>query len=856
MMNELTEKQKGEFFELPVEMGIFVPSTKDASVPVSDSEFESRVRQVEDFVAKLFGGFSSFDDIQGGYYSDDLKEVIREEVKEVRFFANAGAFQENIKGLLNQITLWCLEWGQEAIGFEIEGDLFYVGANSKIYRYGGETYANGGVTLSHVDVSMAPMGERTQVGSEGDTYLGGNAFVYKKGGMVDYSRKMIESQNKEVAHHSDELKSILDKYKKMSVEPWVIAKMERATTDLSDVTHYLDGKEGKNYYAQGGELSNKIKKGEKLFNRKGYWKRRGIYSEDDVFYFYMNKGWFTKNPDGTYKANPVFVEQAMTSYYSDGTPFHVYPHSKKDANSLTADEVLSKLPDLYESEEMPIYRWRDMFDDGEFVPIELAYRVGFYLKYKRNENNQIETTDELIKFKESFEELGFTCDIVSRKSWTTLYELKNLRPSIVPVSDLRIDNPDWQLNKRNFSKQRYNFQMKYFVPRSVKLILNRADKKFGIYADLSDAKRLEYESFVKNQVNALGYSYDSFDVINGKMMIKSIYLTNYGEYFEDGYQDNMYNYIYSVWSDSMIDPDEMIDFAYESKELAKGGDIPVKIVNKGKTYNKSNYKAIYGDFDKDGLMNSDDPNPIKKGDKRRVEQLSFPKIFDNLLDTKDKLDSTMYDAVDTLKKITPDGGKIYARTKTPYSIINKLIDSRMIVSKDPKKGLTDMVGTTIVVDSVDDVMRVQKEIESGALGEIVPEGYDKNGNVILADDKYKNPKGGYRAIHYIIMMDGIPVEVQLKTKRMKEINELAHPHYKAKNLNSDYMNYLTDLADKGDRGDVKAQREFNSIMRNKKNVSEKLKLDSTYMYAMGGRVEEIYGDEMDLDGIFEDFKED
>jgi ppGpp synthetase/RelA/SpoT-type nucleotidyltranferase len=254
-------------------------------------------------------------------------------------------------------------------------------------------------------------------------------------------------------------------------------------------------------------------------------------------------------------------------------------------------------------------------------------------------------------------------------------------------------------------------------------------------------------------------------------------------------------------------------------------------------------------------MNSDDPNPVKKGDKRRVEQLSFPKIFDSLLDTKGKLDSTMYDAVDKLKKITPDGGKIYARTKTPYSIINKLIDSRMITPKDPKKGLTDMVGTTIVVDNTDQVFAVQKEIENGALGEIVPEGVDKNGKVILADNKYENPKGGYRAIHYIIMMDGIPVEVQLKTKRMKEINELAHPHYKAKNLNSDFMEYLTSLADKGDRGDKKAQAEFNRIMRNKKDVSEKLKMDRTYMYAHGGRVQEIYGDEMELDGIFEDFKD-
>jgi hypothetical protein len=34
------------------------------------------------------------------------------------------------------------------------------------------------------------------------------------------------------------------------IEAWVVAKMERATTDLSDVTHYLDGKNDR--YAKGG----------------------------------------------------------------------------------------------------------------------------------------------------------------------------------------------------------------------------------------------------------------------------------------------------------------------------------------------------------------------------------------------------------------------------------------------------------------------------------------------------------------------------------------------------------------------------------------------------------------------------
>jgi ppGpp synthetase/RelA/SpoT-type nucleotidyltranferase len=840
MAQLIDKKQTGEFYALPIEMGIFVPSTKDASVKISDSEFGSRVRQVEDYVAERFGGFSSIEDIEGGYYSSDLNEVIREEVKQVKFFGNVGDFQANIKELLNQITMWCLAWGQEAIGFEVEGDLFYVGANSKIYRDGGVAYAKGGMTLSHVDVSMAPMGERTQVGSEGNTYLGGNAFMYakggrirnwskdeayklvpnnfmeseildkvrgqinslefagnmyikgwegdiylynlddfdenflkdvgakiksdervyryltrntafggmvplikinpsrqlvyfnesededvkwtsrgqefhylnlvgdknkfEKGGMVDYSRKMLENQNKEIGHHSDELKSILDKYKKMSVEPWVIAKMERATTDLSDITHFLDGKEGKDYYAKGGNVG-KIRGGIK------------------------------------------YVE-GQELIWDDVMSFDVDTYGEKEAERKAYDYIQSSI------------------------------------KYWGGELNED--------------------DFIVKKS---LHGGKNFKGSWVVMRQF----PKYA--KGGKIKDQYEGR----TPEDIWNNLSLSQKQHFIYDHVEEIS--EYKGIENLPTKEIRKAYNSdWDNLDNDIKNRFSKHTREGQY-------------------------------------AKGGGIPTKIVNKGKTYNRNTYKAIYGDFDKDGLMNSDDPNPVKKGDKRRVEQLSFPKIFDSLLDTKGKLDSTMYNAVNKLKKITPDGGKIYARTKTPYSIINKLIDSRMITPKDPKKGLTDMVGTTIVVDNTDQVFAVQKEIENGALGEIVPEGVDKNGKVILADNKYENPKGGYRAIHYIIMMDGIPVEVQLKTKRMKEINELAHPHYKAKNLNSDFMEYLTSLADKGDRGDKKAQAEFNRIMRIKKDVSEKLKMDRTYMYAHGGRVQEIYGDEMELDGIFEDFKD-
>ena len=71
---------------------------------------------------------------------------------------------------------------------------------------------------------------------------------------VDENKAMVVSQTKEVKHHADELSKVLGKHK--SIESWVVGKIERASTDLSDVTHYLDGKK----YAKGGEIESEINK--------------------------------------------------------------------------------------------------------------------------------------------------------------------------------------------------------------------------------------------------------------------------------------------------------------------------------------------------------------------------------------------------------------------------------------------------------------------------------------------------------------------------------------------------------------------------------------------------------------------
>jgi hypothetical protein len=76
------------------------------------------------------------------------------------------------------------------------------------------------------------------------------------GNIAQQNKEMLDNQAREVDHHIDELNNVLKN--KVDVEPWVVAKMERATTDLSDITHYLDGEQKKEYskpiYAEGGNV--------------------------------------------------------------------------------------------------------------------------------------------------------------------------------------------------------------------------------------------------------------------------------------------------------------------------------------------------------------------------------------------------------------------------------------------------------------------------------------------------------------------------------------------------------------------------------------------------------------------------
>jgi hypothetical protein len=128
-------------FELPLELVVYVPSTTTADKKISDKEFDSRIDYVETYLSDLFGGYSATE-VEGGYVSDE-KGLIQEDVMKVTAFGQVDNFEDKFNQLLHQVKIWCEEWGQESIGFEFEGDLFYINKDSK-FKDGGYM-ADGGM---------------------------------------------------------------------------------------------------------------------------------------------------------------------------------------------------------------------------------------------------------------------------------------------------------------------------------------------------------------------------------------------------------------------------------------------------------------------------------------------------------------------------------------------------------------------------------------------------------------------------------------------------------------------------------------------------------------------------------------
>ena len=108
---------------LPIEQAIIIPSTKGADKSISHMEMNKRVNDVRRFLSQKFGGYTSTKGI-GGWYSDNKKKLIKEDIVKVTGFSSTKDYKRNKNVLAKQILSWGKQWGQESMGYEKEGDLF------------------------------------------------------------------------------------------------------------------------------------------------------------------------------------------------------------------------------------------------------------------------------------------------------------------------------------------------------------------------------------------------------------------------------------------------------------------------------------------------------------------------------------------------------------------------------------------------------------------------------------------------------------------------------------------------------------------------------------------------------------
>jgi len=142
------KKRLSESFELPMEMAIYVPSTDKANVIISKKEYQNRVEEVERYLSDLFGGYSAVS-VDGGYVSDE-KGLIQEDVTRVATFGSTENFESKFTKIVNKVVDWCNNWGQESMGFEFEGDMFYIDKKAS-FEHGG-VMAKGGVMFKFPNV--------------------------------------------------------------------------------------------------------------------------------------------------------------------------------------------------------------------------------------------------------------------------------------------------------------------------------------------------------------------------------------------------------------------------------------------------------------------------------------------------------------------------------------------------------------------------------------------------------------------------------------------------------------------------------------------------------------------------------
>ena len=195
---------------------------------------------------------------------------------------------------------------------------------------------------------------------------------------------------------------------------------------------------------------------------------------------------------------------------------------------------------------------------------------------------------------------------------------------------------------------------------------------------------------------------------------------------------------------------------------------------------------LFGDFDKDGVKNVDDFKPFDRMKSKWPKKLSYynksrfggfeTKLSEVLRDVEahaNKHSSSMKDLVKDYKPGTK------GRIKTVPSILNKLFKKNIL-------DVHDIAGVTLVVDKKTDVMAKVAEVKKR---EKINKDRTKN--------FYEDPKDDVYYAYHMEVLNPLPVELQIKTKKMEELHVKQHKDYKKGKSMKKYIKQSRALLNKG-----------------------------------------------------------
>jgi len=200
------------------------------------------------------------------FYDEDGNEITFRDIKEARFEAKQRGvqkFRDNVGGEYfidygnggkmargGYVSKGEMVW--KKLSVNEKRDFLYKNFTPQITPRTQETLSGKAYNFLPKNVKIAWESKYANVENYGDG-----------GSIAEGNYEMVLSKAKELQHHTIELQEVLKKEK--DIEAWVVAKVERASQDLSDVTHCLDGM---SEYGQGGKVEgNYVAVGEK----DGYW---------------------------------------------------------------------------------------------------------------------------------------------------------------------------------------------------------------------------------------------------------------------------------------------------------------------------------------------------------------------------------------------------------------------------------------------------------------------------------------------------------------------------------------------------------------------------------------------------------